>query len=191
MRIISYFTPDYAPTALGLFDDCLALDLPHSIVAVPDLGSWRLNCGRKAEFIAAEIARGESVLWLDADARIRGQLPEPEGCDFACWFIPAIHMQRRDQGRHASYGIAAGTMYFNATDPARDLVARWVERERMREYAYEQIVLSDVWHLDRPAALRTRALDQGHCKVFDAPWFEGEHTLRVEHMQASRRLRKR
>lgn len=191
MRIISFYTPTYAETAQGLKRDCLAMGLEHDVVALADQGSWRANCGLKAAFIASELTRGESVLWLDADARIRDEIPEPTDCDFACWFIPAERMNPRDQGRHGSHGIAAGTMYFNATAPTAELLARWARRETLREYAYEQIVLSDVWHLDRPAELRTKALDQGWCKVFDAPWFDGEQTLRVEHMQASRRLRKR
>ena len=127
-------------------------------------------------------------LWLDADARIRLPMTAPDECDFAAWFIPSRVMQHADQIARGANGIAAGTMYFAATDATREFVRRWVEVEQ-GQGKYEQVVLTRLWYENRPEALCTLALHQGWCKVFDAPWFDGEHPVIVEHMQASRRLR--
>ena len=136
------------------------------------------------------------MLWVDIDGRVRGKLELApaleEKVDFACWFIPAAKLRSVDRpgGKAGIDGTASGTMFFNNTDLARDLLTRWIHNDH-GQYGYEQIVLGETWHFGRPEGIRWMRLPQSWCKVFDVKWFDGEKgPVEIEHLQASRRLKR-
>lgn len=200
MMVVSYYTPEYAGEAAGFCESCQEAGLRARVVSVVSRGSWRLNCGFKPVFLLDEIDRyDEPILWVDIDGRFR-ESPDlvltatfAAEYDFACWFIPWDQMQpdHRPGGAKTKHdGLASGTMWFNNTEAARELLRVWIGRDT-GQYAYEQIVLGEAWHYARPPSLRTSRLPQGYCKVFDRKWKRGEHgPVVIEHLQASRRLRR-
>ena len=199
MKIISFYTPNYEGEVDGWIDaigksEC---GYGHWCQRIESRGTWRANCGLKPHFILGCLEQlDEAVLWVDIDGRVRGHLELVptliERYDFACWFIPARALRACDRpaGKNDLDGTASGTMFFNNTPAALELLNRWIHRDH-GQYDFEQVVLGETWHFDRPGQLRTSRLPQGYCKVFDAKFLAGEeHDVQVEHMQASRRLRK-
>ncbi len=164
-------------------------------------GSWRKNCGMKPQHILTVLEEHKMpVLWVDIDARFRrpfticGWLAQE--FDFATWFIPHKRMRKEhipggpDTGRD---GISSGTMWFNYTPLAIQWLNAWVDRED-GQGQYGQQIMGELWYEMHEAgkAPLTFHLPQQYCKVFDAPWFRRseDHEVIIEHMQASRRLKR-
>src|SRR5580693_3149582 len=72
--VVSFFTPGfYAREAWELMRSCQAVDLAYEIEELPNLGDWLSNVNRKPEFLLRKHAEHptRSLLWLDADSRVR------------------------------------------------------------------------------------------------------------------------
>ena len=203
MIITSAFTPQYQleeDEFLKSTEDNMGYGDTIDIRVWPCKGSWRLNCGQKPAHILDVLEQHKvPVLWVDIDGRFRkpfslgGWLAQE--FDFAAWFIPNKRMQKGhvpggpDTGND---GIASGTMWFNYTPAALAWLRAWVDYEE-GQGKYEQQIMGDLWyqlHGEGKAPLTYR-LPQQYCKVFDVPWFRRseDHTVIIEHMQASRRLK--
>lgn len=195
--MVSFWTPEYIGEVKGFQES--AAKQGYSLITEDreSLGSWRLNCGIKPRFILKMLDLAQApVLWVDIDARFRLPWSWPwlpgRACDFACWFIPRKVMRPIDipgGPKKKRDGLASGTMFFNNTSLAKDLLQVWIDHDH-GQYEYEQIVLGEAWYDRRHPELITQRLPQSYCKVHDAPWFDGEpEPILIEHMQASRRLR--
>lgn len=72
--VVSFFTDlFYLREAWELARSCQTFGLDYHILQVPDTGGWSQNTNHKPSFLADAVwkFKDRSVLWLDADARIR------------------------------------------------------------------------------------------------------------------------
>jgi hypothetical protein len=162
-------------------------------------GSWVHNCTMKADVILEAIRDFKSgVVWTDADARFRSYpklFEQLDNYDFGCYWIPNVWNQSRnshlkpwgnDRGNEA---LAGGTLFFNNTDIAIELIHEWKKESEENPTRWEQQSLQKVWDRFDKKGLKTFNFPQSYCKVFDCKWFEKEEPIVIEHMQASRRLK--
>lgn len=120
MRIVSYYTDDYAKMARKLRASCEKLNLSHSIAHVPSTVSWRKNTHLKPGYILDRLCEhNEPVLWVDADAVIKS-VPS--------YFTDPVIIDGIDMGFYV-FGkkILAGTLYFGNTPRAKDFLRIWEE----------------------------------------------------------------
>lgn len=196
--VISFFTEGYEPWAEQLVEDCDQFEMECVVRKMKSRGSWRANVGMKPQFIVNMLALYERpVVWLDADARIRQRPVRFEELahtdpviDFAAYFIPRQVMPARDRPFGKEDGISSGTMFFNVTSGSAGLLGQWIARED-GQHKYGQIVLGETWHTMDPKPVTFR-LPQRYLKVYDRKWKRGEKgPVVIEHMQASRKMRKK
>jgi len=154
------------------------LKLPHQIRVIYSMGTWQKNCLYKPIFIKEMLQKySKPVLYVDADAVFHKspELFNTLSADFA------VHYFRNAQ-------LASGTLFFNNSVAAFNLLDAWIERNRNYPKDRDQDNLQRV--LEKPGwknRLRIHYLSAEYCKIFDlAP--EVKDPV-IEHFQASRRLR--
>ena len=207
ISVVTFYTPEYAEEATQWRRSCGQYLLPEGYQHFPyksyerkNKGSWVHNCTMKAEVILDALNEGNGgVVWTDADARFKAfpkLFNELENYDFGCYWIPNVWNQTRnaqlrpwgaDRGNEA---LAGGTLFFNNTQIAKDLINDWRIESEENPTRWEQQSLQKIWDKYDRKGLKTFNFPQGYCKVFDAPWFEPENEIVIEHTQASRRLKK-
>jgi hypothetical protein len=179
--IVSYFTRDtpYEDEARDLIASCERFGLDHDVVGLPAAESWEAGCARKAQVcLDAWHRHGRPILWVDADARLHAPpaLLASVSADFG------VH-------RWDGWKIASGTIFFNHTPPARQLLERWAARCQARPEVWDQISLDLAWEeLTAQTSLETCWLPQSYCQIFDAP-AEDDAAPVIVHHQASRLLK--
>jgi 2-polyprenyl-3-methyl-5-hydroxy-6-metoxy-1,4-benzoquinol methylase len=178
--VVSYYTEDspYELLAARLRASCEAANLECRILPLKNRGCWEANTAAKADVISdVWKSSGRPVLWVDADAVIHKPptLLAGTSADFA------IHKVLR-------WKFASGTVFFNQTALAGELLERWCKLCREQPCCPDQVTLDVAWDLvteSRP--LQTLWLPQSYTKIFDMPTGKGEDREAViEHFQASR-----
>jgi hypothetical protein len=181
--IASYYTADtpYEEEARRLIASCKGAGIGYYIEKVPNRGSWEANCAYKAAFLLKlwrEIHR--PLLWVDADGVLIGRpnLLRAASCDFA------IHKVDR-------WEFASGTLFFNATPLAGQLLHRWETLCRFYPHIWDQRLLDAAWEeLMRACPLLTWWLPSEYTMIFDHPEaFTAKESPVIVHYQASRRLK--
>jgi hypothetical protein len=198
ITVVTFYTPEYTQEASEWKKSCSAfLDTSFKSYEMPSKKSWVHNCTMKAEVILNSIHEYKmGILWTDADARFKAKpklFEELEKYDFACYWIPNVwnqprntHLKPWSRGNEA---LAGGTLFFNNTQIAIDLIHAWKKQSEANPTVWEQQSLQKVWEEFDNKGLKTFNLPQGYCKVFDCKWFEPENEIVIEHTQASRRLK--
>ena len=170
--VISMFTPEYEPEVAPFVEAVRAQGLKEIVYEVPSLGTWRDNVGQKPYVIRRALQRvGAPIVFIDIDGRVRGVLPILHKLvadwDFAARFILNKARYRpggkRKRPPRALPTILSGTLWFNYTPAALKFLELWEGRE-CGQYLLGQIVLSEVWHNNRPAGLRTYSLPADYCR---------------------------
>ena len=200
ISVITFYTPEYGEEVKEWSNSCSGyLTTPFKAYSRPSKGSWVHNCTMKAEVILEALNEGGGVVWTDADARFKAfpkLFQELENYDFGCYWIPNVwnkpkNVQLRpwgfDRGNEA---LAGGTLFFNNTQITKDLITDWKGESEANPTRWEQQSLQKIWDKYDRKGLKTFNFPQGYCRVFDAPWFEPENEVVIEHTQASRRLRR-
>jgi len=198
MKFVSYYTDLYALEAEELIKTLDHFKLSYEVDNRPQLGSWERNTQYKAPFILEKLKQNHSVIWTDADSRIRQypELFETLDCDVAffffydhTWKLPP--QSKLDQSIPDMEGyLQSGTMYFKNTPNTIKLVEEWV---RLNEEDHTQW---DQWNIQR-ALTHIK-----HLKIDILPpeyvWIEGvsaeffpNKKPVIEHHQASRKYKKR
>ena len=183
MIVISYFTPDYAEHADRLRTSCRQFGYRYWVEPIKETGSWLQNCAAKGEFVRRAIqASSEPVLWLDADAEIKGSLYALEniGADLAIHEDASLKHMR-------PYRLRSGTMLFGCDPPSLALATKWAERCKQHPEKLDQETLLDAWEPMARNGLNTHWLDGEYCCRYDDP---GADTARIVHYQASRETRR-
>ncbi len=198
ITVITFYTPEYKEEAMELVKTCNNFQLPVKTYPKESKGSWVHNCTMKAEVIEQALDECQNgVAWVDADGRFRNKpelFDKLEDYDFGCYWIPNVwnqsknaHLKPWNLGNEA---LAGGTMYFNNTQLARSLINAWKIESKNNPNRWEQQSLQKVWEEFDNKGLRTLNLPQSYCKVFDCKWFEPQQPIVIEHMQASRKLKR-
>lgn len=177
--IISYCTKGpYEKEAEKLRESLDKLKLPYHIQIIDSLGSWQKNCLYKPIFIKQMLAEHKKpVLYLDADAVVR-RIPlweEFNNVDFA------VHYFRGEQ-------LASGTLFFNNTLAALNLLDAWIEQNKIKPQELDQANLQET--VERPGwknRIKIRYLPAEYCKIFDLT--KNVDNPIIEHFQSSRRLK--
>ena len=177
---VSFWTPAYADEAAALVASLDALHLPHDVRAIPSRGTWEENCGRKPAFLREMRAEhpGRSLVWLDADSRVRAVPALFDVLDMTDTFDLAVHY------RHG-VELLSGTLFFNDTEAANELLRLWEQECRFFPQVWDQQTLAVA--VGRTPGLKTYLLPPQYCSVFDDPKMGPPVILQT---QASRRLRK-
>jgi hypothetical protein len=199
VKVITFYTPEYKDEADQLVSSAYKFGIDVKAYAKPSKGSWVHNCTMKAEVVLEALNEfGCGVLWVDADARFKdvpSLFDKLDLYDFGCYWIPDVWNQKRNShlrpwGPHrGNEALAGGTMYFNNTTRAVDLIYAWREEATKNPTVWEQQSLQKVWDKHDKEGLKTFCFSQTYCRVFDAPWFEPQKPVVIEHTQASRKLK--
>lgn len=170
----------YEEEAARLVASLNRLGLAHDVTAIEDRGSWTANSRCTAAHVCEALARHPHtpVVQLDADAVVlrRPELFETLSCDVAAY-------------RLANGRLANGTVYFAATEPAREVA--WTYRNLIDQGHHphdEQRCLHDAARLVQAGgALKLRDLPASYCCIPDINGVElGEEPPVILHLQASR-----
>ena len=197
MIVVTFYTPEYKKEADQLISSAHKFGIDVKAYPKVSKKSWVHNCTMKAEVLEQALEEHQTgVIWVDADARFRANpelFSQLNDYDFGCYWIPNVwnkpqnkHLKPWTRGNEA---LAGGTLFFNNTDISKELLVAWKKESSANPTRWEQQSLQKVWEQFDNKGLRTFNFPQGYCKVFDAPWFESQNTIAIEHTQASRRLK--
>jgi hypothetical protein len=176
---ISYCTKGaYEALSLRLKESLEKLNIEHELKVIDTLGSWQKNCMYKAIFIKEMISKySKPILFVDADAIFYRypSLIETLDVDFA------VHYFKDRQ-------LASGTLYFNNSSPALDLLEAWISYNNEHPNEWDQSNLQNVVEtLGWKYKLKMSYLPPEYCKIFDLT--KDVQNPIIEHYQASRRLK--
>lgn len=192
--VVSFFTKNtpYEKEAEEFIASCKTFGIEHEVEALESRGSWDLNCALKPRFLLQKLKeKKRPLLWVDIDGRFLQPLcaHDWDGCDFS--LRVNAHLPEDDPNT-----FYAATVYCSYEPRTVQLVEEWMlqcERDLAKSdrtvEVWDQQVLQNV--LARFPEVRFRELPWKFAKVFDADsgiLSEGE-TI-IEHLQASRRLKK-
>jgi len=170
----------YEAEAMELGHTLDRYQLPSDLVAVPPFQDWVAACAYKPKFLRhmrAKHGPDRPLVWLDADARVRqypSLFPEmPTDVDFAAHWKDGTE-------------LLSGTLYFGATRGADRLLNEWAQACHERPREWDQHVLQNL--VDGRTDLKVEKLPPSYTQIFDVMASAGEPV--IEHMQASRRLRR-
>lgn len=214
IAVITFYTPEYKQEAdkwrqtchkyLQPELDCTKpntaniVQYPFKSYEMPSKKSWVHNCTMKAEVILKAMEELKcGIVWTDADARFcnfPNKFNELENYDFGCYWIPDVWNQPKNAAlkpwSRGNEALAGGTLFFNNTSIAKELILAWKKESEANPSRWEQQSLQKVWEEFDNKGLRTYNFPQSYCKVFDCKWFEPEQPVVIEHTQASRRLKR-
>jgi adenosyl cobinamide kinase/adenosyl cobinamide phosphate guanylyltransferase len=176
MVYVNAHTPNYKQIAQKLKDSLKAFNLQNEVVEFESRGSWVQNCLYKAEFIQEMQAKHGKVVWLDADCQV---LQEPVLFDCITEDI-GYHLFKNKE-------VLSGTLFFNDTQNAKDLLTAWVNKNNKHSSTWDQknlaTVLKEVEH-------NACYLPPEYCFIFDlSRKYYGSINPVIEHYQASRQKR--
>lgn len=124
ITVISFFAGgwEYRERAQALASQCESHGVPHRIRERPDLG-WLRNTHQKPGFILESLDQLRTpVLWIDADG---GLYKDPvEARALAANGVDWAGAERA--GHRLPWKWHVGVMMFNDSEPARDLLRRWM-----------------------------------------------------------------
>lgn len=178
LTVVSYATEGvYAVEIERLKASCAKFGVPLIYEIVRPRANWRLNCGMKPEFLQRMLLEhpGKTLLWLDADAEVRGPLVALEHIDCD------IGVRWRKWPDRTE--LLSGTILLKPTDKTLELVTRWVRMQQAEPETWDQKVLAKAV-LETPG-IRTHDLDPRWCFIFDEP-----SPVAIVHHQASRKHRR-
>ena len=171
--VLSFYTRGtrYEDYAMSLEEDCCNWDIECVLVPIDNTGSWVSNCAMKPRVILDAMLEQPEKRWLylDADAGIvdNPALIDEITEDFGAYWLGTE--------------LLSGTLFFNNTQPALDLVKAWVVEQYKHPYMWDQICLAKLLDL----RLSSRVLPASYCKIFDNAKHFGVVPV-IQHAQASR-----
>lgn len=190
MRFIvcAFYTKEtfYETEAKELIATAERFGLRHDVRGYESRGAWVRNASIKPEFIRDMLLLhpDENILYVDVDARFR-QYPS-----LYDEFDGDIGVHYRE--RHGKKGaeLLSGTIFLRNNEAVRRLAGIWIDAQRAQRDAWDQRVLQEV--IERYAGelgIKVINTPPQYTQIFDSMRKYGEPV--IEHMQASRRARKR
>ena len=125
--IVSFYTDEYEDAAKAMEQTAIKFGLETDIVKVKKTGTWLQTIYSRADFIKQMLEKHKRpIVWLDSDALIihYPELFDNLDADFA------VHHLNTDEVYGGGYPykkeLLGGTMFFNYTPKALELVDRWI-----------------------------------------------------------------
>jgi len=195
MKFISFYTGHYEWDADQLKKSMIKFGIDTSNIEYREqIGSWEANTQMKALFILEKLLENDSVIWTDADSRVR-QTPsffDNITTDVGLFFLPKELAGGWVPPEHSilqnvdSY-LQSGTMYFKNNDRVIELLKSWNELNKRDSQQWDQWTLQVV--------LQTSDVTITHLPP-EYIWMDGvvstAYSYRkpvIEHTQASRRFK--
>jgi hypothetical protein len=186
---LTFYTPDYEDCALELGRDCQRLGVDFKMTVMEHkFQNWMEATYYKAFFVKAALGEirvsGEydSVVWMDADARMRSKPSlfytlDSAQCDMAA---------HRFNGRE----LLSGTVWFASNAKCREVVDLWCTYNSGEISCLEQKNLAHAIH--DTADVRFQGLPPEYCYIFDLSKRLHPNAVPViEHFQRSRETRRK
>lgn len=200
MKIVSFYTSHYKQDAYQLIATIDKFNIPHEVEYRERVGSWEANTQIKAPFILEKLKQNESVVWTDADSRIK-QYPELFDnieTDVAFFFLPrekagAFKLPDGCALKNSTVDeqgfLQSGTMYFKNTPRTIALLEMWVEKNKEDNQQWDQWTLQSC--LEHISGLTITKLPPEYVWI-DSISNQQYGNLRpvIYHTQASRRFKK-
>jgi len=126
--IVSFYTDEYEEAAKFMEHSAIKFGLETDIVPIKKEGSWLKIIYSRANFIKDMLLKYKKpILWLDSDALIihYPELFDNLDADFAVHFLKTAEIY--GGGYPYEKELLGGTMFFNYTPKALELVDRWIE----------------------------------------------------------------
>ncbi len=174
-KVVSFYTKDkiYEKAAANLKASLDKLHMDYEIVAKEKKSTWEENCAQKSNFIYDMwLASNKPIVWIDADATVKEYpiLFDYMSQDFA------IH-------KHQRWAFLSGTLFFNKTSTAEELLKTWCQLTSINPKILDQTSLDFAWQdIRKRMGINTFWLPSSYTKIFDKA---SEHSV-IEHHQASR-----
>ena len=189
--IVAYYTPGpYEAHADELRSTLLYFDLEHEIDELPAAGDWRANAHLRPAYLREKCRRhpGRRLLSLDIDARVRSN-PFPALEQIECDAGFHTHIRPNSGGSEP----LPGTLLLCPTPRADQLLSTWAgmneEHPSLNDRDNFAVAIADC--LMNEPGLIVGELGVEFTFIFDTHrrMYPGRKPV-IEHMQASRRLRK-
>ena len=179
--VCAFYTDAYEEEVKALTASLNQVGIDHHIRHYPDRGFWEANTRIKPEFIADCLERfaGRDIVYIDADAVVRGALPlfDQIDCDIGVFKAPA----EPEGGTRYSHPYLTGTLYLANNQKVRAFVEEWVRAQAGMVLGVDQDSFAQA--LQVHPELRLHPLPEAYVKIFD----RGTEPALIEHFQASRR----
>lgn len=200
MKIISYFTDLYAWDAEQLLKSLAKCGIAdYKVERRPQLGSWERNTQYKAPFILEKLLEGDPVVWTDADSRIR-QYPslfDELECDVAFFYLtkeqvpefklPSNSILTQESVDRDGY-LQSGTMYFNYTPRAIELIRKWISLNDKDHIQWDQWTLQSASEQIPGLAIQKLPPEYVWIDGISSAIFGPKKPV-IEHLQASRKYK--
>lgn len=184
--IVSHYTENtpYEEVVRNLIVSLKRFGLDCEIEGIPTLGSWRENSNYCAVQVQSMMRKypNRPILRVDADAVFQREpillrnIKEDLGAVF--W----------EQSRLRPAGeLLGGTLFFNCTEKARQLVDEWVRRINKNPRARNSDVLQQLVK-EHAYDVSVRWLPLEYCTIFDLMKSQVPEPI-IEHFQASRKFK--
>lgn len=194
MKVIAYYTlgTDYEKEANQLKASLDKVGMKYQIEGVPNLGSWQENTRYKATFIKEKILEnleGETLLYLDVDARVRKYPIELED-------IKEPIAVRFEDFKWQKGTCLSGTILIKPTLDMVRLCKDWELKNNLTKSDKKNLeqdnlgVLLNEYAFAYPHHFKYKVLPVEYCFIFDIHrrMYKGVEPI-IEHLQASRRLK--
>lgn len=187
--VCAFYTKEtfYEDEAKGLIKTADQFGLKHDVRGYQSRGTWVKNASIKPEFIYTMLLEHpeEDILYVDIDARFR-QYPSLYDNFDGDIGVHYLVNQRYKNGRE----LLSGTIFLKNNEAIRDLVRTWIDQQKAQHFAWDQRVLEEVIenHAEK-IGIKVINTPPQYTLIFDSMRKYGQPV--IEHMQASRRARKR
>lgn len=165
--VVTYYTDaKYRHLAARLAKSCDRRKIPCQTLKAPDLGSWQKNTHQKPKFILRMLNTYKNcqwVMWVDADAVVRGKLALVEGdYDVAVYrFRPTSLFH--GEAWHNLGQLFNGTLLFRNSEFSREVLREWARENKEFPGRLDQKNLASVLARSNPS--RIRCLPPEYCWI--------------------------
>lgn len=185
--VVSYFTPEYAAAAKELVKSLRRFELEHDVLPQPDLGSWQRNSQYKPRFLwsMAEKHKGRALLWIDADAKVVGDISPlarlTEACDVA-----AVEYRWKKVDRQE---LLSGTVFLSGSAASIRVLDKWIQVcDECPDLWDQRALRRAVEEFEGKAVLELLPIE--YCFIYDTHAEAFPHVVPlIVHYQWSRKMR--
>ena len=140
MKIISYYTPNYAGVANRLKESLDKFGQDYYVEHIDDQGSWEENCGYKHKFILECMKKfDEDLFWLDADAIL---LRKPTWKEFESDKKIGAHVHFHQEMQ--KWELLSGSIYIPNNEINKMIIKGWHNHQKNNPMAWDQRTLSEI-----------------------------------------------